>query len=451
MALGYDKMMARRSPILDWLVRAAVTMMTVTVLACAPTSAPERVPTREVEPSTSPVSESSPAASATLSLEPLETQSQPTSLPTTTPTPTSELPVTPISATPSSSPAPPTATAPEASTPTSTPEPVRQTAGLTLPATYEAGVVARGLRGPTQMMMGPDQRLWVAQLAGEENAGQGQIVAISLTTGEQQVLLEHLFKPTGLAILAEALWIAAGRELLRVPLPATGEVGPVETILKDLPFNGRSEGTLTVSPAGRLIFETSGQRNGNQASEGSARLWELDPADPAQPRPIAIGLKNAYAHTFDIAGRLWITDVHDDRVNDEAPPDELNLWVEGADFGWPPCFGHQQPALNYGGTAESCAATRSPVVLFPPHSTPTSVVASPWEENTLLVALWGPPEQTIVRVAFTLVGDNAVGQVEPFVGGLQNPQHLLLLPDGSLLVSDFSAGIIYRLNRVSSN
>jgi glucose/arabinose dehydrogenase len=312
-------------------------------------------------------------------------------------------------------------------------------------------MVVRGLRGPTQMIVGPDQRLWVAQLAGEENASQGQVVAVSLATGEQQILLEQLFKPTGIAILADALWIAAGRDLLRAPLSVTGEVGPVETILKDLPFNGRSQGTLTVSPAGHLIFETSGQRNGNQAIEGSARLWELDPAEPTQPRLIASGLKNAYAHTFDTAGRLWITDVHDDRVNDEAPPDELNLWVEGADFGWPPCFGYQQPALNYGGTTESCATTRSPVVLFPPHSTPTSVVASPWEENTLLVALWGPPEQTIVRVPFTLIGDNAVGQVEPFVSGMQNPQHLLLLPDGTLLASDFSAGVIYRLNRASSD
>jgi len=208
---------------------------------------------------------------------------------------------------------------------------------------------------------------------------------------------------------------------------------------------------LTVSPTGRLIFETSGQRRDKEAIEGSARLWELDPADPTHPRPIAIGLKNAYAHTFDMADRLWITDVHDDRVNDEAPPDELNLWVEGADFGWPACFGDQQPALNYGGTTESCAATRSSVVVFPPHSTPTSVVASPWEENTLLVALWGPPEQAIVRVSFTLVGDNAVGQVEPFVSGMQNPQHMLPLSDGSLLASDFSAGVIYRLNRALSN
>lgn len=442
--------------ILKWLAWAVIAMLTMAVVACAPTPVPERESSREVETvaATAPsVAESSPAASPTLSLEPLETKSQTESPPTTTltPTPTVEHPATATPAQPSPSPVLPTATPLETPIPTFTPEPARQTAGLTLPGDYEASVVARGLRGPTQMVMGPDQRLWVAQLAGEENASQGQIVAVSLTTGEQQVLLEHLFKPTGLAILADALWIAAGRDLLRVSLNATGDVGSVETILKDLPFNGRSEGTLTVSPAGRLIFETSGQRSGNQASEGSARLWELDPADPTNPRPIAVGLKNTYAHTFDTAGRLWLTDVHDDPVNDEAPPDELNLWVEGADFGWPACFGYQQPALNYGGTTESCATTRSPVVLFPPHSTPTSVVASPWEENTLLVALWGPPEQAIVRVSFTLVDDNAVGQVEPFVGGMQNPQHLLRLPDSSLLVSDFSAGIIYRLNQPSSN
>jgi glucose/arabinose dehydrogenase len=322
---------------------------------------------------------------------------------------------------------------------------------LTLPDGYEASVVIRGLQAPTQMIIGPNDWLWLAQLAGDENAGQGQVVAVSLTSGEQRVLLTSLFKPTGIAVLADALWIAAGRDLLRAPLSETGEVGSVETVLKDLPFNGRSNGTLTVSPAGRLIFETSGQRNGNQMPEDSARLWELDPADPTHPRPIATGLKNAYAHTFDAAGRLWTTDVLDDPVNGEAPPDELNLVVEGANFGWLPCFGYQQPALNYGGSEESCRTTRPPVVLFSPHSTPTSVVVSPWEENVLLVALWGPPERAIVQIPFTLGGDNALGKVALFVTGMQNPQHLLPLPDGSLLASDSGAGVIYHISRSSSN
>ena len=67
------------------------------------------------------------------------------------------------------------------------------------------------------------------------------------------------------------------------------------------------------------------------------------------------------------------------------------------------------------------------------------------------MALWGPPEPAIVRVPFTLTGDNAVGQIEPFITGMQNPQHLLLQPDGSLLASDYTAGIIYRITPVSAN
>ena len=318
------------------------------------------------------------------------------------------------------------------------------TTGLTLPAGYRATVVVAGLLGPTQMILGPDGRLWVAQLAGNENDGQGQVIAIDLTSGEQTVLLDNLMKPVGVAVLDNALWIAARNNLLRAPLEGQGAVGAPEIILADLPFNGRSIGTLTVTPAGHLLYETSGARQGNAAAPGSAILWALDPADPIQPRPLATGLKGAYAHAFDRANRLWTVEIGDDLVNGAAPPDELNLVIEGADFGWPQCFGAQEPAQNYGGTAEICQAKRASVAVFPPRSTPTSVVASPWEEDVLLVALW--VQGMVMRVPITLQGDNATGTPEPFITGLQNPQHLLVLEDGALLVSDFS-GTIYRVER----
>jgi len=336
-------------------------------------------------------------------------------------------------------------TMPMANTPTPTITSVTaSTTGLTLPAGYRATVVVAGLLGPTQMILGPDDRLWVAQLAGNENDGQGQVIAIDLTNGEQTVLLANLIKPVGIAVLDNALWIAARNNLLRAPLEGEGSVGAPEIVLADLPFNGRSIGTLTVTPDGHLLYETSGARQGNAAAPGSAALWQLDPDDPANPRAIATGLKGAYAHTFDRANRLWTTEIGDDLVNGAAPPDELNLVIEGADFGWPQCFGAQEPAQNYGGTAEICQATRAAVAVFPPRSTPTSVVASPWEEDVLLVVLW--LQGVVMRVPVTLQGDNASGTPEPFITGLQNPQHLLVLEDGALLVSDFS-GTIYRVEQ----
>ena len=90
------------------------------------------------------------------------------------------------------------------------------------------------------------------------------------------------------------------------------------------------------------------------------------------------------------------------------------------------------------------------MILFPPRSTPTSIVVSPWQKDMLLIALWGPIEPAVLAVTFTLTGDNATGQSESFIAGLQNPQSLLVLPDKSLLVSDFTAGVIYRIRRADA-
>ncbi|MCA9937910.1 MAG: PQQ-dependent sugar dehydrogenase [Anaerolineales bacterium] len=316
---------------------------------------------------------------------------------------------------------------------------------LQMPAGYHAEQAWEGLQGPTQMIWGPDGWLWLAQLNGPENAGTGQIIALSLPDGQQRLLLDNLFKPTGLAFLDGALWIAAGNTLLRAPLSPDGRLEPPQTILADLPYNSRSNGTLTVTPDGFLIYETSGSRQGNQPRPGSATLWRLDPAHPDRPQPIATGLKGAYAHTFDAAGRLWITEIGDDKVNGTAPPDELNLVVMGADFGWPACFGFQEVAENFGGTPTQCAQTRSPVALFPAAATPTGVLASPWEPDTLLVALWVRGE--VVRVPVRYDGDNARGESLPFISGLDHPQHLLPLPDGGLLLSDYGRGRLYRITR----
>ena len=333
----------------------------------------------------------------------------------------------------------PTLTIPTAAAPTD------QVNGLTVADGYTITVFAEGFNGPTQMILGPHEQVWVAQINGDENAGNGQIVALDPQTKERTVLVEGLIKPTGIALLDDYLWIATRRELSRAPVAADGTIGPIEPLLTELPFNGRSIGTLTVTPEGNLLFETSGARQGNGAAAGSGTLWQVDPADPTNPQPVATGLKGAYAHTVDAANRLWTTEIGDDLMNGAAPPDELNLVALGADFGWPQCFGQQEAATNYGGTTERCQNSRAPVALFAARSTPTSVVASPWATDTLLVALW--LQATVAQVTITATGDNATGVVEPFITGFKNPQHLVVWADNTLLVSEFATGTIYQISK----
>jgi glucose/arabinose dehydrogenase len=319
---------------------------------------------------------------------------------------------------------------------------------LILPEGFTVEIAASGLSRPTQMIWGPDGRLWVAQLLAGEGDEAGQVVAVDLATGEQEVLLEGLNKPTGLAVLDHALWLATEDELLRAVLDSNFRPQTPQVILTDMPNNGRSNGTLTVTPDGQLLYETSGRRSGNDASAGSGILWQLDPAAPDSPTVLATGLKNAYAHVFDENGRLWITEIGDGAVNgadfEGQPPEELNLVVAGADYGWPRCFGNQEPALNRDGTAEICAQTEPPVTLFPPQTTPTSLAVAPWDDSILLVALWLGGEVTAVQLEEGADG-RFTGSNTPFLTGIANPQHLLPTPDGALLVSDHSSGTIYRI------
>lgn len=322
---------------------------------------------------------------------------------------------------------------------------------LTLPDGFTAEVVVTGLSRPTQIVWGPDGRLWVAQLFKGESDEAGQVVAVDLTTGRQEVLLEGLNKPTGIAILSGALWLAEEDQLLRAELDDDLKPQTPQIILSNMPNNGRSNGTLTVTPEGQLIYETSGRRDGNQASAGSGILWAIDPTRPENPTVLATGLKNAYAHVFDGNGRLWITEIGDGAVTgadfEGQPPEELNLVLTGADFGWPQCFGSQEPALNREGTAEICAQTEPPVTLFPPQATPTSIVVAPWDGSVLLVALWLRGEVTAVKIQRE--DGRFTGNSTPFITGIANPQHLLATPDGALLVSDYRTGMIYRIESVS--
>ncbi|CAN5745562.1 sorbosone dehydrogenase family protein [soil metagenome] len=294
--------------------------------------------------------------------------------------------------------------------------------------------VATGLDGPTQMIPGPDGRLWVAQLAGAENAGQGQVVAVDVDSGAPEVLVDGLAKPTGLAWLDGSLWIATPTAILR----ADGQPPGAPTAVVDgMPNNGRSNGTLTVTPDDRLLYETSGRERDDGSVEGSGALWLLDPDDPRNPEQLASGLKNAYAHTYDGDGQLWTTEVAEP-IGGSAAPDELNRVTVGGDYGWPACVGDRQPVAAFDGDTDRCRETQQPHVTFdPPGVTPTSIVVSPFDADQFVVALWNAGRVVTVPIA-------SDGPIEDLLAGVERPQHLLVDGD-TLLVSDHATGTLWRV------
>jgi glucose/arabinose dehydrogenase len=131
-------------------------------------------------------------------------------------------------------------------------------------------------------------------------------------------------------------------------------------------------------------------------------------------------------------------------------------------FGFPYC--HQgdfaDPEFGWG---KSCAEYVKPAVLLGPHAAPlgmrfyTGKMFPEKYHNAIFVARHGPWNRTkkyAADVVAVFLNDNGtVKSVEPFLTGfvednayLGRPVDVLVLKDGSLLVSDDHAGAIYRIS-----
>lgn len=304
--------------------------------------------------------------------------------------------------------------------------------GVDVPDGFVVGELVTRLDRPTQIALAPDGSLVIAQLAGGERDGTGQVVRVDPTnpSSDPEVLVDGLLAPTGVAIVDGELWVMERNTLTRGPLDGGDRI----VVAADLPFNGRSNGTLTVLDDGRVLFDTSGSERDGQVLEGSGRLWTVTAA--TAPNEYAAGFKHAYAHV-DTGGTLWTTEVGDGRFDGEPPADELVAVVPGADHGWPRCVGNNRPVLEYGVDEGDCVDVPRSHALFEAGATPTSVAVAPWDPGTLLVALWN---RGVVMSVPRERGD-APHAGTPFLTGIDHPQHLLARDD-AVLVVDHGGGRI---------
>lgn len=338
--------------------------------------------------------------------------------------------------------------------------------GVEVPDDFRVDVVVEDLRGPTQFLIDDDGRLVVAQLAGAEDAAEGQVLSIDLDDPtDRTVLADDLDVPTGVARWDGDLWIMEATQLTRrSPEPGAEAV----TVAGDLPNNGRSQGTLTVIDDrvdGGLWWNTSGRQRAGRVTPGSGTVFTVLPEDQTIAAA-AEHLKHGYAHTPSVLG-VFVTEIGDGRFDDRVPRDELNLIrplderldrsqtdpldladvlaASTEDFGWPRCIDDRVPVVEFDATPADCAATRPPHALFAERSTPTSVVVSPWDPNQLLVALW--VDRTVVTVPVAPTPDGSPhDEGEVFATFAGNPQHLLVVDD-EVWVSDHTGGRIIAIGR----
>jgi glucose/arabinose dehydrogenase len=297
-------------------------------------------------------------------------------------------------------------------------------------------VVVEGLRGPTQIA--PDGRggYVVAELNGSEGEGAGRVLHLESLESEPTVLVEGLLTPTGVAVDGHLLWIMERRTLTVGPLDDPSDR---TIVLDELPFNGRSEGTISPVDGGGILYDTSGSRLDGELVEGSGTLWYLAGPD-AEPELFATGFKHAYAHTPLDDERWLVTEMSDGRLDGDIPPDEVVVASGGDDFAYPRCVGDRSPVDETGGTDAECGGTPPSLALFRPSATPTGIAIAPWDRDTVLVALWNRGEVVAVPVS---PGDQPHDPVVVY-DEIERPQHLLA--DGErVLLTDHDGGRVLAL------
>lgn len=176
----------------------------------------------------------------------------------------------------------------------------------------------------------------------------------------------------------------------------------------------------------------------------------------------ARGIRNTVGFTWHpVTQELWFTDNGRDHLGDDVPPDELNrVPRSGLHFGYPFWHGKDipDPEFGEGRTAEEFTL---PEQELGPHVAAlglefyTGTMFPEEYHNQIFIAehgSWNRTNKIGYRISLVRLDGKRAVSYETFAEGWQQgvaswgrPVDLELLPDGSLLVSDDSAGAIYRI------
>jgi glucose/arabinose dehydrogenase len=184
--------------------------------------------------------------------------------------------------------------------------------------------------------------------------------------------------------------------------------------------------------------------------------------DGAELQTFARGVRNTVGFDWHpTTGELWFTDNGRDLMGDDVPPDELNHAPKaGLHFGYPYCHGGTIADPEFG-EKRACREFEPPAQNLGPHVAALGMrfytgrqFPEKFRQRIFIAehGSWNRSKKIGYRVSMvTLEGNRAVAY-EPFASGwLQGenawgrPSDVLVLPDGSLLVSDDHAGAIYRI------
>lgn len=356
-------------------------------------------------------------------------------------------------------------------------EPVRldpttpRVAALELPPGFDVDVFATDLINPRMIAVAEDGTVYVTRpLVGDvlmlrDTDGDG--------TADQRRIVANRPLIHGIAIDGSTMYLVAVNSLFRSRIRDDGTLEPLELLLDDLPAGGQHPNrTVVVGPDDMLYVSVGSTCNAcDETNPENATILRVLP-DGSNRTIFATGLRNTVGFGF-VPGSndLYGMDHGIDWLGDDEQREELNWIVEGNDYGWPYVYEDRkfnpQDEPPAGISMEEWAErSTAPVALYVAHSAPmqmafyTGTAFPEAYRGDAFVAMRGswnrnpPSGYEILRIRFDQGRPVAL---EPFVTGflqrvgdgwghIGRLAGLAQASDGSLLISDDTNGVIYRIS-----
>lgn len=340
--------------------------------------------------------------------------------------------------------------------------------GLKLPKGFKIEVFADSIDGARSMAMGDDGTLFV----GTRN--EKKIYAIQDRDKDFKAdrvieLDTTLESPNGLAFRNGSLYVADVSKLFRYDnIEANLDSVPERTVIYDdfpEPFHHGWK-YIAFGPDDKLYVPVGAPCNicdSTAVDERFATISRMDP-DGSNREIYARGVRNTVGFDWHPETKeMYFTDNGRDMMGDDIPPCELNRVTEaGQHFGFPFCHGGTIPDPEFG-SQRPCSDFVAPVQTLDAHVAPLGMkfyTGDMFPEKYKQYAFiaehgsWNRSKKSGYKISLVKIENNEAVSYETFIEGwldqesqeaFGRPVDILLLKDGSLLISDDFGDAIYRV------
>jgi glucose/arabinose dehydrogenase len=340
---------------------------------------------------------------------------------------------------------------------------------IRLPEGFAIDVYAEGVTNARSMVLTPGGTLFVG------TRDKGQVYALRDTNNDyyadvMHVIAKGLKMPNGVAFRDGSLYVAEVSRILRFDdIEQRLDNPPAPVVVYDQYPTDTHHGWkyIAFGPDGKLYVPVGAPCNiCEKENPVYASITRIN-ADGSGMEVVQRGIRNTVGFTWHPqTGDLWFSDNGRDWMGDDMPACEINHAPrDGMHFGYPYCHQGDLPDPEFGSKGP-CSDYVAPVQKLGAHTAPLGVEFYVGKQfprayrNRLFVAehgSWNRSKKIGYRVMMLeLEGGKAVSYT-PFAEGwldeekddvFGRPVDVELMPDGSMLVSDDYADVIYRIRYV---